>query len=214
MRTEQSIPHQFEDREQQLEASTMGMWVFLSTEVLFFGGLFFGYTVYRALYHEGFAEGSRHLDIVAGAVNTAVLLCSSLAMALAVHSAQTGQRRKLIMFLIATQIIGALFLGIKFNEYYTHYKEHMVPGIDFTYSGPYSSHVQLFMLFYFIMTGLHAVHMIIGEGMLMVLTLMAARGKFSAEYYNPVDVGGLYWHFIDIVWVFLFPMLYLVERMK
>jgi cytochrome c oxidase subunit 3 len=206
------VEHQFDDAFQQHESAYQGMWIFLATEVLFFGAVLFGYTVYRSLYYRPFLEGSHHLSVMLGGINTAVLLCSSLCMALAVHAAQRGHSRQLIVYLLVTALIGTVFLGIKFVEYYEHYKEHMVPGLSFSYSGDQASHVELFMIFYFILTGMHAVHMLIGLGMLLVLAFLASRRKFSAEYYGPIDIGGLYWHFVDIVWVFLFPLLYLVDK--
>jgi cytochrome c oxidase subunit 3 len=133
-------------------------------------------------------------------------------MALAVNAAQRSRSKQLVIYLVVTELIGALFLGIKFLEYYQHYKEMMVPGLNFSYPGEHTSEVQLFMVFYFILTGLHAVHMIVGLGVLSTLTVLATRGRFSNSDYNPVDIGGLYWHFVDIVWVFIFPLLYLVKR--
>jgi len=209
---ELTVAHQFDDYEQQQEASTMGMWLFLATEILFFGGLFLGYTVYRGMYPAAYGEASRHLDIVLGTINTAVLLCSSLTMAMAIHEAQLGNRRLVILFLIITMILGAAFLGIKFYEYYQKYVEHLIPGAGFVWEGPDSTHASLFFIFYFVMTGMHAVHMIIGLGVMTVMVVLSARGKFNSIYYSPLELGGLYWHFVDIVWVFLFPLLYLVER--
>jgi cytochrome c oxidase subunit 3 len=208
-----TIPaHQFDDLEQQYEAANLGMWAFLATEILFFGGLFLGYTVYRAAYPAAFAEGSHHLDIALGSVNTAVLIGSSLTMALAVHSAQVGKRQALVGFLGLTMLLGLVFLSIKFVEYGHKFAEALVPGAHFVYSGPSAPQVQLFVAFYFIMTGLHALHMVIGIGLLGVLAWLAWRDHFSAQYYTPVEIAGLYWHFVDIVWIFLFPLLYLIGR--
>ena len=210
--THVTLAHQFDDREQQTEAATLGMWAFLSTEVLFFGGLFTGYAVYRANFPEAFAEGSQHLDILLGGINTAVLISSSLTMALAVHAAQSGRRQTLIAFLLATILLGSVFLGIKVVEYSHKFHDHLVPGPSFQFPGPFARQVQLFYSFYFAMTGMHAVHMIIGVGILAGLISMAWKNRFSAEYYTPVEVTGLYWHFVDIVWIFLFPLLYLLGR--
>ena len=206
--------HQFDNMYQQRDAAYSGMWVFLSTEVLFFGGVFFAYVIYRGMYYEAFVEGSRKLSVAMGGLNTAVLLCSSLFMAMAVHAAQQGRSRNIVLYLVITELIGATFLGIKFFEYYKHYEEHLVPGLNFTYQGNSASEVELFMVFYFVLTGMHAVHMLVGLGILSALAILARRGKFSADYYNPVDIGGLYWHFVDIVWVFIFPLLYLVNRIE
>ena len=203
---------QFDDAEQQRESATIGMWVFLATEVMFFGGMFLGYTVYRSSYPMAFGEASRRLDIVLGALNTAILLTSSLTMAMAVHSAHQGKRRQLVGFLVGTIVLGFAFLGIKFYEYFQKFEEHLVPGRGFALEGADPRHSQLFFSFYFAMTGMHAVHMIIGIVMMGVLIVFALRGKYSERYYNPVEMAGLYWHFVDIVWVFLFPLLYLVER--
>jgi cytochrome c oxidase subunit III len=204
--------HQFDDLEQQYEAANLGMWAFLATEILFFGGLFLGYTVYRAAYPAAFAEGSHHLDIMLGSINTAVLIGSSLTMALAVHSAQVGKRQTLVGFLGLTMLLGLVFLGIKFVEYGHKFAEGLVPGSHFVYDGPFAPQVQLFFAFYFIMTGLHALHMVIGIGLLGMLAWLAWRDHFSSKYYTPVEIGGLYWHFVDIVWIFLFPLLYLIGR--
>ena len=207
-----ALAEQFNDLAQQHETDSLGMWAFLLTEIMFFGGLFLGYAVYRWAYPEAFAEASHHLDIWLGSVNTAVLIGSSLTMAFAVHSAQTGERRGLIRFLLLTILLGLVFLGIKGTEYLHKFEEHLVPGADFVYAGPQARHVQLFFAFYFGMTGLHAFHMIVGIGLLGVLALQAWRGRFSASYYAPVELLGLYWHFVDIVWIFLFPLLYLLGR--
>jgi cytochrome c oxidase subunit III len=207
--------HQFEDMEQQHEAGNLGMWVFLVTEILFFGGLFASYAIYRSLYLPGFEAGSRLLDVKLGATNTAVLIGSSLTMALAVHAAQTGKRKALIFFLLLTMVLGAVFLGIKFDEYATKWHHGLVPGLKWApdeemhNNAPLGS-VELFFCFYFFMTALHATHMIIGFGIMTVMTVKSWRGEFSPEYYAPIEVSGLYWHFVDIVWIFLFPLLYLI----
>lgn len=202
--------HQFDDLGQQHEAASLGMWVFLLTEVMLFGGLFTGYTVYRSAYPEAFAAGSRHLDLIAGAVNTVVLILSSLTMALAVHAAQAGRRRALVGFLLLTLLLGGLFLGSKAVEYEHKFEEGLVPGRGFRLQDPRAERVELFFSFYFVMTGTHALHMLVGIGILAVLALLAWRGRFGAAYHAPVEVAGLYWHFVDIVWIFLFPLLYLI----
>jgi cytochrome c oxidase subunit 3 len=209
-----TVAHQFDDYEQQQEASTLGMWIFLATEILFFGGMFLGYTVYRAAYPTAYGEASRHLDLTFGAVNTAVLLCSSLTMAMSVHEAQMGHRKSVVVFLLITALLGAAFLGIKFYEYYQKYEEHLIPGASFAWNGADPGHASMFFMFYFVMTGMHALHMVIGLGLMSVLTVLTLRGRFNAIYYAPIELGGLYWHFVDIVWVFLFPLLYLVDRSK
>jgi cytochrome c oxidase subunit 3 len=207
-----TLAHHFDDLEQQYEASSLGMWVFLLTEIMFFGGLFAGYAVYRTAYPSAFAEGSQHLDLVLGSINTAVLISSSLTMALAVRAAQVGQRKVLVGFLVLTMLLGVGFLGIKGVEYVHKFAEHLFPGTRFAYEGANAGQVQLFFSFYVGMTGMHALHMVIGLGLLTVLALRAWRGRFSPTYYVPVEIVGLYWHFVDIVWIFLFPLLYLLGR--
>jgi cytochrome c oxidase subunit III len=207
-----AVAHQFDDFEQQKEAGSLGMWLFLATELLFFGGLFATYLVYRNWYPEAFTAGSRALLVWAGTTNTAVLITSSLTMALAVHAAQTGNRRALIGFLLVTMALGCAFLGVKGLEYYTEYVEHHVPGAGFQFDGPESRHAQLFFSLYFVMTGLHALHMIIGLGMMAVMVWWSYRGVITDTYYIPIEISGLYWHFVDIVWIFLFPLLYLIGR--
>ncbi len=232
--------HQFEDAAQQRDAVTLGMWAFLVTEILFFGGLFTAYTVYRWSFPAAFALSSHHLDVMLGGVNTVVLICSSLTMALAVHAAQLGRRRGLVILLLLTMLLGGAFLGIKAVEYYHKYTEHLIPGTSFHMAheaGPASvnpasdatiaagvpsvdpgtaadlqRHAQIFFSLYFAMTGMHALHMIVGLGLLTWLVLAARAGRFSPAYNSPVEIVGLYWHFVDIVWIFLFPLLYLIGR--
>ena len=206
------VAHQFDDMAQQKEAVTLGMWAFLITEVMFFGGLLGAYTVYRHLYYEGFVAASHDLDIVLGGINTAVLILSSLTMAMAVHSAQLDNRKKLIWFLILTVVLGGVFLGIKAVEYSHKFHSHHVPGALFDFPPPHTNSAEIFFSLYFAMTGLHALHMVIGIGIMLVILGMAMRRRFSPEYYAPVEMVGLYWHFVDIVWIFLFPLLYLVGR--
>jgi cytochrome c oxidase subunit 3 len=208
-----ALAHHFENLAQQTEASTLGMWVFLVTEVLFFGGLFLCYLVYRLAYPDAFAAASHSLDVTLGTINTVVLITSSLTMALAVHSAQTGQRKLIMMFLVATMLLGAVFLGIKGVEYYHKFVEHHVPGPGFQFEEKeYVRHAQIFFSLYFAMTGLHALHMVIGFGIMTWMLLWTWRGTITAEYYSPIEISGLYWHFVDIVWIFLFPLLYLLGR--
>ena len=207
-----ALQHHFDDLEQQAEASTLGMWMFLVTEIMFFGGLFLAYLLYRLWHPDAFREGSHHLDITLGAVNTAVLILSSLTMALAVRAAQIGRRMATVYLLVATMALGCVFLGIKAVEYGDKFEHHLVPGPNFFVDSPNAPAVQMFYSLYFAMTGLHALHMVIGVGLMLVITWMAFRGKFSPEYYVPVEVSGLYWHFVDIVWIFLFPLLYLIGR--
>jgi cytochrome c oxidase subunit 3 len=206
------VAPQYDDAEQQQESSSLGMWLFLATEIMFFGGLFLGYTAYRWSYPVAFAESSRRLDVLLGGINTAILLTSSLTMAMAVHSAQQGKRGRIVGLLLLTILLGFSFLGIKFFEYFQKFEEHLVPGHGFEFNGTDARHAELFFSFYFSMTGVHALHMIIGIGVLSVLIFHVRSGRFSSRYYTPIEMAGLYWHFVDIVWVFLFPLLYLVDR--
>lgn len=229
-----ALQHHFENLEQQREAGALGMWVFLVTEIMFFGGMFLAYTLYRTQFPAAFASASNHLDLTLGAVNTVVLILSSLTMALAVYSAQVGKQRNLIVCLILTIILGLTFLGIKAVEYHDKYEDSLVPGQLIPgrpfnpgvqeHGAPDNKHnlhllpgatvknVEMFYWIYFAMTGMHAVHMIIGIGLLSVLLFWSWRGKYGPEYHNPIEISGLYWHFVDIVWIFLFPLLYLLGR--
>jgi cytochrome c oxidase subunit 3 len=205
------LQHHFDDMAQQTEASTLGMWVFLVTEIMFFGGLFLAYLVYRHADPMGFQEASNHLNVSWGAVNTVVLIVSSLTMALAVRAAQTSAPPKMqVGWIVATMILGATFLGVKVIEYADKFEHHLVPGPNFVWEGKYPAGAEMFYSLYFCMTGLHALHMIIGLGIMTVIGVMAWRGTFDEDYYTPVEVSGLYWHFVDIVWIFLFPLLYLI----
>jgi cytochrome c oxidase subunit 3 len=207
---------QFETIEQQRETASFGMWVFLSTEVLFFGGMFMTYTLNRSTYPDVFGEASRSINLTLGAINTVVLIASSLTMALSVWASQVGKKQWLTIFLIATLILGSVFLGIKGIEYHEKFVEHHVPGPNFNFepgaSVATNAHAQLFFSLYFAMTGLHALHMIVGAGLLIWLIGQSMKGRFTPEYSTPVDLIGLYWHFVDIVWIFLFPLLYLIDR--
>jgi cytochrome c oxidase subunit 3 len=207
-----ALQHHFDSLEQQHEAATLGMWLFLITEVLFFGGLFLAYMLYRVWYPEAWAEGSYQLNLTLGAVNTVVLIGSSLTMAFAVRGAQTGLRKATVGWLIATMLLGLTFLVIKYFEYAEKFEHHHVPGLNFSFPGPHAGQVQIYFSLYFLMTGLHATHMLIGFGLLSVIAWMAHKGRFSEQWSTPVEISGLYWHFVDIVWIFLFPLLYLVDR--
>ena len=235
-----ALQHHFDTMPQQREAAVLGMWVFLLTEVLFFGGLFIVYTMYRSWYYEAFAAASKSITISWGLLNTVVLIGSSLTMALAVRSAQTNQRKATVNWLLATIVLGTLFLGVKVIEYADKFEHHHVPGPNFVWVAEHeggaaaegAAHVaaaaghapatlgpdelqrttQLFFSLYFTMTGLHALHMIVGIVILVIIAWMAHKGRFDSEWHAPVEMTGLYWHFVDIVWIFLFPLLYLVER--
>jgi cytochrome c oxidase subunit III len=227
------------------------MWVFLATEVMFFGGLIASYLVYRFTSPDVWGAASRQLNVALATLNTVVLLTSSLTMALAVHAGETGEKAKQVRFLLATMVLGTLFLVFKGVEYHEEWEKHLVPGPGFNaqqlkiasagnletppnaeelaeaavtsrFAAPLvlptksfaERRAQLFFVFYFFMTGLHAIHMVIGLVMLVIIAWMARNGRFTPHYHNPLEVAGLYWHFIDIVWVFLYPLLYLVALHK
>ena len=245
---------QFQTLEHQKESATLGMWVFLITEILFFGGLFMAYTVNRHAFPTAFGVGGNMLDLTLGAVNTVVLILSSFTMAMAVWSAQTSKKGGVTGFLILTLLLGGVFLGVKVVEYKQKFDHHLIPGhnFDIAYCSKNASacglsgkeladeqkeieeaveverngrsateeegvtalnaHAQLYFSLYFGMTGLHALHMVIGAGLLLWLIYEARKGRFDANYNTPVENIGLYWHFVDIVWIFLFPLLYLINR--
>jgi cytochrome c oxidase subunit 3 len=208
------LQHHFDDMEQQAEASTLGMWVFLITEIMFFGGLFMAYLVYRHAAPEAFQEASAHLSIRLGAFNTVVLIVSSLTMAFGVRAAQTNAPAKTqVGWIVVTMVLGATFLGVKYVEYAEKFRDLIVPGPYFDATKwEHPAGVEMFYSLYFCMTGLHALHMIIGLGIMTWLAIMASKRTFNSDYFTPVEVAGLYWHFVDIVWIFLFPLLYLIGR--
>jgi cytochrome c oxidase subunit III len=220
------LQHHFDTMAQQKEAVTLGMWVFLVTELMFFGGMFAAYLLYRMWYYDGYVAASRELDLVLGGINTVVLIGSSLTVALGVHAAQTGKKAQVVNYLIVTGLLGLVFLVIKYFEYSSKFDLHaahhgasmirLFPGAGiFEVTGDYApiaSQIRMFMVLYFALTGMHALHMIIGIGILAVITRMAIKGEFTPQWYSPVEIFGLYWHFVDIVWIFLFPLLYLVNR--
>lgn len=212
------LEDQFTNLEHQHEVSSLGMWVFLATEVMFFGTLFVSLGVYRSAYPEVWEKASAKLNWVIGGINTVVLLVSSLTMVLAVHYASLGQRKRVMHFLGLTAFLGLCFLILKGYEYYSDYVEYLIPGWRFRDQEWISAglkaedvpHVKLFLLFYWIMTGLHGLHVFIGILVVLVMLWLTWRGHFSAVYYAPIDVTALYWHFVDLVWIFLLPMLYLL----
>ena len=246
------LRHHFADVEQQRNAASLGMWWFLGTEIMFFGGMFCGYLVYRRVYFPDFAVASRSLDLFVGTFNTTVLICSSLTVAQAVRAAQLGKRMLQVKMLLLTLLFGLAFLGIKAYEWGNKYKEHHIPTFDYNVIGgegdlfyknikflgrtpeyqgvdktlhdsaksgelrtdqaKLQEHTKVFYSLYFALTGMHALHMIVGVGIFTVITIMAYRGKFTPEYHTPLEIAGLYWHFVDIVWIYLFPLLYLIDR--
>jgi cytochrome c oxidase subunit III len=205
-----NVAEQFEDAQQQAEASHLGMWTFIATEILFFGGLFLAYAVYRHFYFSEFAAASKRTDLFFGTLNSVILLTSSFTMALAVQFAKAGQTKLIVRFLRLTIFLAIAFLIVKGFEYHKDIADQLVPGANFNPALPL--HAQIFFWLYWTMTGLHAIHILIGLGILTTMTFRARRGKFSANYFTPVELTGLYWHFVDIVWLFLYPLLYLVQR--
>jgi len=206
------VARQFDDSDQQRQAADLGIWVFLASEILFFGALFLAYTVTRLHYPEAFAIASRQTDVTLGSINTGVLLTSSLTMALAVRATKLGVRRAAIVCLCTTAMLGLVFVAIKGTEYRHDYVAGLVPGLDFSFSGQHAGGVELFFGLYFLMTGVHVLHMLVGLGVVGTLAVKAAHEAFTPEYFTPVELGGLYWHLVDIVWIFLYPLLYLVSR--
>jgi cytochrome c oxidase subunit III len=273
------LQHQFEDMEQQSESVTIAMWMFLVQEIMFFGGLFTAYLVFRFRFPMAFAAGSNHLNAFWGGLNTLVLIVSSLTMALTVYFAQKGNRNMQVLLIILTMFFGSVFLGVKAIEYTDKYNSGLIPVAGWNlrakaeapaehaavpcwevhhgaeseavYNNPrgdfqwtdcslvkkaqeegfltkferagyfsgdqidatkFQEHVRSFFWLYFVMTGLHALHMVIGLGIMAWLLFKAWKGTFGPDYYNPVEISGLYWHFVDIVWIFLFPLLYLLGR--
>jgi len=215
------LQHHFADMEQQRDVASLGMWLFLGTEIMFFGGMFAAYLIYRRLYYNEFAIGSRSISIWWGTINTIVLICSSLTVALGVRAAQMGKRKLLVTLMLITMVFGVAFLGIKGYEWYQKFEEHHVPGSSFNidkliqeYPDAHLNpgHAQIYFSLYFAMTGLHALHMIVGLGIFSFLTYFAWKGRYTPEYHTPIEIGGLYWHFVDIVWIYLFPLLYLIDR--
>ncbi len=220
--------HHFETQEQQREAGTFGMWLFLLTEIMFFGGMFFAYLLYRNWYYDAFVVGSNQLSIPLGTANTAILITSGFCMALGVWAAEVRKKGLLVLFLILTSLFGLIFIGIKADEYHEKWEKHHIPGAQFDVAEFVNPHayglkeqplapdmaqkVQIYFFLYFAMTGMHALHMIIGLGLLGWLTWRAHRGEFTSGYVAPIENFALYWHFVDIVWLFLFPLLYLINR--
>jgi cytochrome c oxidase subunit III len=235
------LRHHFADEEQQRNAASLGMWWFLGTEIMFFGGMFCAYLIYRRWYFPEFAVASRSLNLGIGTFNTTVLICSSLTVAMAVRAAQLGNRKLQVRMLLLTLLFGLSFIGIKGFEWKEKYEEHHIPTFHYNVVGgkgdlvyanakflgldnihdpvkleerkaEIQRHTQIFYSLYFALTGMHAIHMIIGVGIFIVITWMAHKGRFSPEYHTPLEIAGLYWHFVDIVWIYLFPLLYLIDR--
>lgn len=201
----------FATEEQQYETATFGMWVFLVTEIMFFGGLFTAYLIYRIQFADAFVHASHHLDILLGTFNTVVLIGSSLTMALAVHCARQSKGKMVAFWIVMTMILGGIFLGVKGIEYTQKWEHGLFPA-NFFLDAPDAGQQKIFYSLYFAMTGLHATHMIIGMVIMAVIAVQAVKGAYTSRWYTPVEIMGLYWHFVDLVWIFLFPLLYLIGR--
>ena len=205
-----ALQHHFETPEQQRDASHLGLWLFLATEFLFFGGLFMAFAVYHLLYPSEFALAGKHTNLLCGSINAALLLTSGLTMSLAVRAIREDAASVCCRWLVASMAVGVAFLGVKGLEYSDDLRKHLVPGANFALHG--HNGAQIFFWLYWAMTGLHAIHMIAGLGLLGVVSWMTQRGRFSRAYSTPVELAGLYWAFVDIIWIFLFPLLYLIDR--
>jgi cytochrome c oxidase subunit 3 len=204
------VAHHFPNAAIQRYAERLGMWLFLSTEVLLFAGLFLAYTLYRYLYPETFQAASRHLDVVLGTTNTVVLISSSLTVALALHAARLGKSRQAAVLLFVSLLAGFIFLGIKGVEYSHKFHEGALPGRYYSFHEVQGPGASMFFTIYFFLTGLHAFHVVIGMGVLLWVAIRAWRNEFTPAYHVPVELGGLYWHLVDLVWIFLYPLLYLI----
>jgi len=206
------LREQFDDVAQQQEAATLGMWAFLATEILFFGVLFAAYTFCRVRFPAAFTAGSRHTDLTLGTLETTVLLASSFCVAVAVRDLQLGGRRLASLLLTFTALLGVCFLVIHGFEYVAEYREGLVPAVHYTQAGVVAVPMQLFFFLYYVTTGFHGLHVTIGVGLLTAMAWRTNRGDFDAGYHTPVELTALYWHLVDIVWLFVFPLMYLVGR--
>ncbi len=204
------VAHHFESLEKQTHAARLGMWLFLATEVLLFTALFAAYGVYRYLYTSTFSEASRHIETWIGLTNTVVLVTSSFTVATGLHFATVGKGKLTALFFFLSVGLALVFLGFKYVEYSHHFQEGQLPGRFYSYrevSGPGAS---LFFTLYFLITGLHGIHVVVGMTVLAVVGVLAFRGRFDAEYHTPVELAGLYWHLVDLIWIFVFPLIYLI----
>lgn len=204
------LQHHFATFEQQFDATKIGMWLFLATEVLLFGGLFVGFALQQAAHPQAFFEAHHHLDKRLGALNTVVLLISSFTMVMGVWAAQHGRRTALIRYLIVTLVCAGIFLVVKAFEYEHKIHEGLLPGLFYSHRGDTVPNQFIFFSFYFMMTGLHGIHVLAGMGAITWVLIRAIKGEFDSTYYGPVDLVGLYWHLVDLIWIYLFPLLYLI----
>lgn len=205
------VQHHFANSDQQFDSAKMGMWVFLYTEIAFFGGLFVAYIIYRAWNPELFTMAATQLDTLLGATNTLVLIASSLTVALAIRAIQTDNKRKSVILLLSTVALACVFMIIKAFEYGEKFAKGIAPGRYYTYEGIEHESANVFFSIYYMMTGLHALHVVIGIGILLWIAWKVHKNHFSSVYFTPVEITGLYWHLVDVIWIFLFPLLYLIE---
>ena len=207
---EANLAHHFESLSKQAHAARLGMWLFLGTEILLFGGLFVGYSMYRTLFGAGFQAASHHLDKTLGTVDTFVLITSSFSMAMSIHWARARRSGLATLALLVTIGFGLAFLAIHSYEYYRDVTEGALPGKFYHVEGAMLPGASMFYTLYYIMTGLHSFHVVIGVGLLTWLTWRTRRGDFSEAYDTPLELGGMYWHLVDLIWIFLYPLLYLI----
>jgi cytochrome c oxidase subunit 3 len=210
MQPEAYVAHHFPNLRQQEHAARLGMWLFLATEILLFGGLFTAYSVYRFLFPEAFAQSSEHLSVAAGTINTVVLITSSLTVALAHHFSHHRQGRRSAVLLAITLAFAGVFLAIKAWEWSHDFEEGLLPGRYFSNPELTGTGAPMFFVLYFLMTGLHGLHVVIGMVVLTVLMVLCWRGRYDHGYTTPVELGGMYWHLVDLIWIFLYPLLYLI----
>jgi cytochrome c oxidase subunit 3 len=204
------LAHHFESLEKQAHAARLGMWLFLATEVLLFTALFAAYGVYRFLYPEGFAQSSRSIETWIGLVNTIVLVTSSFTVAMGLDAAVKGKNRRTALLFAASVGLALVFLGFKAIEYTHHFQEGQLPGRYYTFEGVQAPGASLYFSLYFLITGLHGIHVVIGMTALAVVGALAWRGRFTPAYHTPVELSGLYWHLVDLIWIFVFPLIYLI----
>lgn len=204
-----SLREQFATPEQQREAATLGMWIFIITELMLFGALFAGFAGYHHWYPAAFARGSSEMLFILGAVNTAILISSSFTMSLAEHAAAHSRSARCVWMLLITAVLGTVFLCIKFSEYYLHYKDHKLPGFGFEEAGPHAPQVQMFFFFYYVMTGLHSIHLLVGIFLALLMIVPTLIGDIDERYSTPIQNVSLYWHFVDVIWVFLYAIFYI-----
>lgn len=204
------LAHHFSDATQQAESAKLGMWVFLLTEILLFGGLFAAYSIFRSWNPEMFYNAHKYLDVTLGSINTVVLITSSVTMVLAVRSIQLGKKQETLALLWSTLILASVFLVIKYFEYSHKFHLGQLPGKYYTFTGVEGTNPHIFFSIYFVMTGLHGFHVMAGMVIITWMIIKTSRNKFSPEYYTPLELTGLYWHLVDLIWIYLFPLLYLI----